>query len=386
MPFVVSILLAIATAAFAVCLNLFSGLSAHQGRLQRMYGERVFSLRAESVVTGSLYRFSQQDIEFIQDGLRDAGVAVAGLGLSYIDGREVRAVGRQISARSRVLAGRVILADVTPNYFEVVGGFANLAAQSDRCVLSEDLAGQLFGEHSPLGQSIKLPGGKEMVVAGVVSSKELLPIVDEPSSAGLVHRPGRRVIYRPIADSGASACYGYLLFETRDDVSLTEGMKSVSGFLLAYYPQLRIDLYSEYERFAARSSAMRSLLALAAAAALIGYAICSLLMHAWLSRRVGTGCDEASVRILVGTPPQLVSGLLIRRLVRNWISTAALGCLLYYAVSTVGVSLPALPAEAIDVAVAPVAVGVAVSLVAVLSAAAAAARKVSAMQPRVDLQ
>lgn len=265
------ILIAVATASLALCLHMCYGLDAHQGRVQRAYGDRAFSLRAVSALTGSLYRFDQQDVEFIQDQLIDRGVVVAGLGSSYTDLHRV-----------------------------------------DEVALS--------------------------------------------SSAG----------------------YGYLLFETCGDTSLIDGMKSVSGFLLAYYPELQIDLYSEYERFVAQSFTTRLTLRFAIAAALIGYVIAGVLVYASLSQQVSSSWGEIRVRIIAGSPHVHVAALLVGRAVVKGVFAGVAGCLLCLAVSVAGVSLPEVPAES-AVAVGPITVSLTIALLTVIAAVLGPARRVCTM-------
>lgn len=414
--------LAVATAALALCLNLCIGLSMHEAQLQRMYGDRVLSLRAVASETGAPYRFDRYDIDVIQHGLESEGIIVAGLGLSYIDAREVSGTLRGLpkgssggplngSSGSYGPRGRVLLADVTPLYFEIaglalsVGGdegsgldpSRGIAVQDDPdpgnspavqgdlgldlCVVSDDLSHELFGAWFS-GQTLTVSGSRQLTAVAQVSGDHLVPMVDEPTGFGLVHRLGRRVIYRPLSGAGASAGFGYLLFKIREGISLMDGMKSVSRFLVTHYPELQIDAYSEYERFAEHSKSTRSVLITAIVAVLIGYAVAGIAAHASASVRVGIGCDGIPVRIALGWPPSRVAAVLVRRAVFSGVLSGAAGCLLYLAVSAVGVSLPGLPAEVIGTAVTPAVVSMAVTVLTATAASVGPARRASMVDQR----
>lgn len=426
-----------ATAALALCLNLFAGLSMHRAQLQRMYGDRVFSLRAVAAETGAPYRFDRYDIDVIQNGLETEGIIVAGLGLSYIDAREVNGPlwGSSGSYRSR---GRVLLADVTPLYFEIAGlalelddgqsnglgpsagilvlgrpdtgagaaapggldaptgaavtsgpdSAAGVAAtsnlSSNLCVITEDLSHELFGAWSS-GQILTVSGGRQLTAVAQVSGDYLVPMVDEPSGFGLVHRPARRVIYRPLSDVSAPAGFGYLLFKIREGISLMDGMKSVSRFLVTHFPELKIDVYSEYERFLERSESTRSVLITAIVAVFIGYVVAGIVAHASASIRVRMGYDGIPVRMALGSPPSGIAAMLVRRSVISGILSGAVGCLLYLAVSAVGVSLPGLPAEVIGNQITPAVVSMVVTTLTATAAALGPARKVSMVDPSAAL-
>lgn len=160
--------LAVLTAMLALCLNLSTGLSEHETRLYQLYGDRVFSVRAVLADSGSLYRFDQHDMMVLQDGLRDQGIAVAGLNLSYIDAREIEAAVDGVATRTHQAPTRVALVDASPLYFDIAGlplglhspGSAVLTPSEDYargqytytqagsaqpCIISEDLASR----HSP---------------------------------------------------------------------------------------------------------------------------------------------------------------------------------------------------------------------------------------------
>lgn len=186
--------------------------------------------------------------------------------------------------------------------------------------------------------------------------------------------------YHKVDDTvlGPSAGYGYLLFETRGDTSLIDGMKSVSGFLLAYYPELQIDVYSEYERFVAQSAEIRSVLRLAIAAALIGCAITGVLIWADLSQRVNAGCEEILVRLVAGSPHVRVAGLLVRREIKRGLLAGIGGCLLYLAVCASGV-LPAAFIAKPGCAVGPAILGLLIAMLTILAAVIGPARRVCAI-------
>lgn len=445
--------LVVATVALAVCLNLCAGLSRHEAWLERMYGDRVFSLRAVATESGAPYRFDRNDIDIIQKGLESEGIIVAGLGLSYIDAREVGSSVREPSRGSLRGSlgsyrprGRVLLADVTPLYFEIAGlalslgdgessdlgasmgtaviggletskGMAAIqdfeasvgmalmegldaskgtamqdgtgtggdaTVQSglgaDLCVISDDLSRELFGTRSS-GQTLTVSGGRRLAVVAQVSGDHLVPMVDEPTGSGLVHRLGHRVIYRPLSDVGAPAGFGYLLFKIREGISPMDGMKSVSRFMVTHYPELQIDVYSEYERFAGQSEATRSVLIATIVAVFIGYAVAAIGVYASESMRVKMGYDGISIMITLGSPPHSVAALVVRRAVVSSVFSGMLGCLLYLVVSAVGQSLPGLPAEVIGTAVAPAIVSVAVTVLTATVASLGPARKASMVSP-----
>jgi hypothetical protein len=399
--------LAALTAMLALCLNLSAGLSEHETRLYQLYGDRVFSVRAVVAESGLLYRFDQHDIAVLRDGLRGAGIAVAGLNLSYIDAREIDATIDGVAVRSHRPPTRIALVDATPLYFDIAGISVGLispdsamftfsetnapeqdtyaeAGSAQPSVISRDLASRLFQRDSSMSRSLVASGGRQLVIVDEASNKHLLPIIEELTPAGVVHRPERFVIYRPVLDPTASGSYGYLLFQVQGTTSLIDGMKSVSHLLTSRYPELRSDVYSEYERFAEQSVLTRSALAVVIAATFIGYAIAGACMYAEMTSAVSTG-REATVRMTLGAAPQSVAALIIRRALARSAVAGCAGCVLYLLVSAVGVSIPELPLEDIGTRALPAVVGVATAVLTALVAAVSSVRKVFAPGPSVGV-
>lgn len=397
--------LAVLTAMLALCLNLSTGLSEHETRLYQLYGDRVFSVRAVLADSGSLYRFDQHDMMVLQDGLRDQGIAVAGLNLSYIDAREIEAAVDGVATRTHQAPTRVALVDASPLYFDIAGlplglhspGSAVLTPSEDYargqytytqvgsaqpCVISRDLASRLFQRDSSVGLSLVLSGGRQLVVVDEATNEYLVPIIEELTPAGLVHRPERFVIYRPVLDQTASGSYGYLLFQIQGNTSLIDAMKSVSHFLTSRYPELQSDVYSEYERFAEQSALTRSALTVVIAAAFIGYAIAGACMYAEATSAFSAG-REMTVRMTVGAGPRSIAALIIRRALTRGVLAGCAGCVLYLLASWVGVSIPELPLEEIGIRTLPAIAGVAGAVLTALAAAVSSMGKVSALGPSV---
>lgn len=401
--------LAVLTAMLALCLNLSAGLSEHETRLYQLYGDRVFSVRAAVAESGSLYRFDQHDMMELQDGLRDEGIAVAGLNLSYIDAREIEAAIDGVAARSHQLPTRVALVDATPLYLDIAGipgpdspdysvlttseadapnqnaytqvTYAQVVS-AQPCIISEDLASRLFQRDSSVGLSLVVSGGRQLVVVDEATNEHLLPMIEELTPAGLVHRPERFVIYRPVLDPTASGSYGYLLFRIQGNTSLIDGMKSVSHILTSRYPELQSDVYSEYERFAKQWALTRSALTVVIAAAFIGYAIAGACMYAEMRGAFSAG-PEMTVRVTLGAAPRSIAALIIRRTLAKGVLAGCAGCVLYLLASWVGVSIPGLPLEDIGIRAMPAITGVLAAVLTALAAAVSSMGNVSALGPSV---
>jgi hypothetical protein len=250
-------------------------------------------------------------------------------------------------------------------------------------VISRELASRLFERDSSVGRSLTVSGGKQLFIVDEATDEYLLPIVEEPTPAGLVHRPERFVIYRPALDLAASGSYGYLLFEIQANTSLIDGMKAVSHFLTINYPGLQSDVYSEYERFAEQSVLTRSALTIVITAVFIGYAIAGACMYAEMQGALSAG-REMVVRMTFGATPRSIAALMVRRALATGALAGCAGCVLYLVTSAVGVSVPELPPENIGIGALPAVAGAVTAVLTALVAAVSPVKKVLTLGAPAD--